>query len=147
MMFIETYLTAVFMCSEHGNLICWLTISFMFSLLTFAVVALTTYAVKKKQKKLTWPHKLLLTEAYLLIAWIILFLYHEISIQAITIPILYGLAIFLFLITPLTLVYQKIMTRYPMLPWHFVQYFICLTANLVFWALAVYQFQVFAPFI
>lgn len=142
-MLIETYLTGFFTCMYYGKFLCWLIISFITSILVFVATVLPSYYFRKKKKEFNWLIRLVLVEAYLILAWVFFLITAGVSLHAFSVPILYGLAIFFLVVTPLTKLYQKIMKDYPMLPWHFTQYLTCFLATLIFWAVMVFFFNLF----
>jgi hypothetical protein len=54
-----------------------------------------------------------------------------------------GLLLYFVFILPFGFVYGKILGRWEVLPWHFVQYCMVLIASLVFWAVLIYYFKIF----
>lgn len=143
-MLIESYLTALFLCISYGKPTCWAIISFITSLIAFAFVVVTTLVLRKNEKQVNWFVKLVLTLTYFILAWVLICLYYGVSpAKGLSIPLKYGLGVFFIFVLPFSWVYKKLMKKYPMLPWHFMQYLCCLVASLIFWAIVIFYFNLF----
>ena len=143
-MLVEAYTAALPLCLTYGKLFFWLVVSFITSIPVFMAVVLTSLYFRKNKKKFNWLVRLALIEAYLLIAWIALLFSGGVGLKGFSVPLIYGIGSFLFLATPLSWAYNKLLDRYPMLPWHFTQYLLCLLGSLVFWAAMVFWFGLFS---
>ncbi|MCD4740328.1 hypothetical protein K8R43_04000 [archaeon] len=143
-MLLELFLTLFYTCSEYGKLSCWAITSFLTSIIVFIVVAITSYYFKKIKKEFNWLLRLVLLEIYLFLAWIFVFITSGVTPQAFQVPLLYGLAIFFLAVTPATLAYQKLLKKYPMLPWHLLQFLLCLIASAAFWGTIFFVFGLFS---
>ena len=120
-------------------------LSFITSLIVFAFVALTTLFFRRKNKEANWFAKLMLTIVYFTIVWIAICIYYGTSpMEGLSIPLKYGFGVFFLFVLPFSWVYKKLMNKYPMLPWHFVQYLCCLVASLIFWAAVIFYFGIFS---
>ena len=144
-MFIESYLTALFLCMSYGKPTCWAIISFITSLIVFAFVIATTLIFRRSGKKVSWFIKLILTLIYFVVAWILICTYYRITpTKGLSVPLKYGFGAFFLFVLPFSFVYNKLMEKYPTLPWHFVQYLCCALASLIFWAVVIFYFGLFS---
>ena len=141
-MLVELYMTFFRLSLEYGEFETMLVAAFMTSLAVFAVVGVTTLVTRKSELKPWWFFAFVLTQLYLFIGQTALAFWYSVEIPTFLFfePATYT---FIVLVLPLTLVYHKVMEKYPILPWHVMQYIFSLLGSLVLWYLLVYFFAVF----
>ncbi|MBN3037551.1 MAG: hypothetical protein JW834_03840, partial [Candidatus Diapherotrites archaeon] len=73
-----------------------------------------------------------------------LFYYRAFDLSTLLQAFVPGGLVFFFFVVPSTLLYNRVMERWGVLPWHAVQWAVSFLSCLVFWALAIWVFRVFA---
>lgn len=130
------------MAMNYGINQTWLVISFLFSIPVFIGSLFGTWVSKRIKAPLYFVQFILVQLFAFLFLLFELWYYKAFETQYLTLffePATYAFVVFVF---PLSQAYHKIMDRYPMLPWHLLQYIMSLIGSLTFWAMLIFVFRI-----
>jgi hypothetical protein len=142
MVLIEACLTLVSLVLTYGEYQAMLVAAFLTSVVAFALSAGTSYALRRLKLRFSIALQFVIVQLFgIAFAALEMLSYKSFSLAGLFAFFVTATYVYAGLVLPLTLIYQKVMREYEVLPWHFTQYLMALLGSLVFWYFVIFWFR------